>query len=114
MGRSGVICPVRQLAWNFSPSMLRSTLGCARIACNSIRLTERLGDAPCVVSRFKSWRTDQPFHILKCPVSTPEEFMAALLEAINVKRKMYFECENAPFYCLESEIATATARGGQT
>ena len=40
--------------------------------------------------------------------------MAALLEAINVKRKMYFEFENAPFYCLESEISTPTARGGQT
>jgi elongation factor P len=40
--------------------------------------------------------------------------MAALLEAINVTRKMYFEFENAPFYCLESEISTPTARGGQT
>jgi len=40
--------------------------------------------------------------------------MAALLEAINVKRKMYFEFENAPYYCLESEISTPTARGGQT
>jgi elongation factor P len=40
--------------------------------------------------------------------------MAALLEAINVKRKMYFEFESAPFYCLESEISTPTARGGQT
>jgi elongation factor P len=46
--------------------------------------------------------------------STLEEFMAALLEAINVKRKMYFEFENAPFYCLDSEISTPTARGGQT
>src|SRR5260370_9625110 len=40
--------------------------------------------------------------------------MAALIEAINVKRKMYFEFENAPFYCLDSEISTPTARGGQT
>jgi elongation factor P len=40
--------------------------------------------------------------------------MAALIDAINVKRKMYFEFENAPFYCLESEISTPTARGGQT
>jgi elongation factor P len=40
--------------------------------------------------------------------------MAALLEAINVKRKMYFEFENAPYYCLDSEISTPTARGGQT
>ena len=27
---------------------------------------------------------------------------------------MYFEFENAPFYCLDSEISTPTARGGQT
>ena len=40
--------------------------------------------------------------------------MAALIDAINVKRKMYFEFENTPFYCLESEISTPTARGGQT
>ena len=40
--------------------------------------------------------------------------MATLLEAINIKRKMYFEYENAPFLCLDSEISTPTARGGQT
>ena len=40
--------------------------------------------------------------------------MATLLEAINIKRKMYFEFENAPFLCLDSEISTPTARGGQT
>jgi elongation factor P len=40
--------------------------------------------------------------------------MAALLEAINVKRKMLFEHENAPYYCMESDVSTPTARGGQT
>jgi elongation factor P len=40
--------------------------------------------------------------------------MATLLEAINVKRKMYVELENAPFVCLDSDISTPTARGGQT
>jgi elongation factor P len=40
--------------------------------------------------------------------------MAALIDAINIKRKMYFEFENAPYYCLDSEISTPTARGGQT
>jgi elongation factor P len=40
--------------------------------------------------------------------------MAALIDAINVKRKMFFEFENTPFYCLEAEISTPTARGGQT
>jgi elongation factor P len=40
--------------------------------------------------------------------------MAALIEAITVKRKMYFEFENIPYYCLEAEVSTPTARGGQT
>ncbi len=40
--------------------------------------------------------------------------MAALVEAINVKRKMFVEMENAPFVCLDSDISTPTARGGQT
>jgi elongation factor P len=40
--------------------------------------------------------------------------MAALIDAIDVKRKMFVELENIPFYCLEVEISTPTARGGQT
>jgi elongation factor P len=40
--------------------------------------------------------------------------MAALVEAINIKRKMYFEMDDTPFHCLDSEISTPTARGGQT
>ena len=40
--------------------------------------------------------------------------MAALIDAINVKRKMFFEFENTPYHCLEAEISTPTARGGQT
>jgi elongation factor P len=40
--------------------------------------------------------------------------MAALIDAIDIKRKMYFEFESTPFYCLEAEISTPTARGGQT
>ena len=40
--------------------------------------------------------------------------MASLIEAIDVKRKMYFEHENAPFHCLEVEVSRPTARGGQT
>jgi elongation factor P len=43
-----------------------------------------------------------------------EESMAALIEAITVKRKMVFEFENTPYYCLEAEVSTPTARGGQT
>jgi elongation factor P len=40
--------------------------------------------------------------------------MAALIEAIEIKRKMFFEYENAPYHCLEVEISRPTARGGQT
>jgi elongation factor P len=40
--------------------------------------------------------------------------MAAVIEAINVKRKMYFELENTPYYCMDVEVSTPTARGGQT
>jgi len=40
--------------------------------------------------------------------------MAVLIDAINVKRKTLFEYENVPFYCLEAEVNTPTARGGQT
>src|ERR1035437_481727 len=42
------------------------------------------------------------------------ERMAALIEAITVKRKMVFELEGTPYYCLEAEISTPTARDGQT
>src|SRR3569833_754225 len=40
--------------------------------------------------------------------------MAALIDAIDVKRKMYFEFENTPYYCLDADVSTPTARGGQT
>ncbi len=40
--------------------------------------------------------------------------MAGLIEAIDVKRKMYFEFEGAPYHCLEVDVSKPTARGGQT
>jgi elongation factor P len=40
--------------------------------------------------------------------------MAVLIDAIHVKRRTVFEFENTPFYCLEAEVNTPTARGGQT
>ena len=40
--------------------------------------------------------------------------MAALIEAIEIKRKSYFEFENAPYHCPDVDISTPTARGGQT
>ena len=40
--------------------------------------------------------------------------MASLIEAIEIKRKMYFEFEDAPYHCLDVEVSKPTARGGQT
>lgn len=40
--------------------------------------------------------------------------MAALIDAINIKRRTVFELENTPFCCMDAEISTPTARGGQT
>jgi elongation factor P len=40
--------------------------------------------------------------------------MAVLIDAIDVKRRTLFEFDNTPFSCLEAEVNTPTARGGQT
>ena len=40
--------------------------------------------------------------------------MPALIEAIHIKRKALFELDNTPYICLDSDIRTPTARGGQT
>jgi elongation factor P len=40
--------------------------------------------------------------------------MASLTEAIDIKRKMYFEFEGAPYHCLDVDVSKPTARGGQT
>jgi len=40
--------------------------------------------------------------------------MPSQLEAIEIKRKMYFEHEGAPYHCLDVEVSKPTARGGQT
>ncbi|MGE3840150.1 MAG: elongation factor P [Vicinamibacterales bacterium] len=40
--------------------------------------------------------------------------MAALIEAIDVKRKMFLELDNVPYHCLDVEVSRPTARGGQT
>ncbi len=40
--------------------------------------------------------------------------MAALIEAISIKRKMFFEYDGAPYHCLDVEVSKPTARGGQT
>jgi len=40
--------------------------------------------------------------------------LAGLLEAIEIKRKTFFEYEGAPYHCLDVEVSKPTARGGQT
>ena len=37
-----------------------------------------------------------------------------MIEAIELKRKMFFEYENAPYHVLDVDVAKPTARGGQT
>ena len=39
--------------------------------------------------------------------------MAALIDAIDVKRKMFFEFEGAPYVCVDVDVSKPTARGGQ-
>ena len=40
--------------------------------------------------------------------------MAALIEAIDIKRKMFFEHDGVPYHCIDVEVSKPTARGGQT
>jgi len=40
--------------------------------------------------------------------------MAALIDAINVRKRTLFEVDNTPYSCLDVEVNTPTARGGQT
>ena len=40
--------------------------------------------------------------------------MAVLIDALMVRRKMLFELDSTPFCCLEADVSTPTARGGQT
>jgi elongation factor P len=40
--------------------------------------------------------------------------MAGLIEAMDIKRKTFFEFEDAPYLCLDAEVSKPTARGGQT
>jgi elongation factor P len=54
----------------------------------------------------------------QCPVERSEaqslSAMASLTEAIDIKRKSFFEYEGAPYHCIDVEISRPTARGGQT
>jgi len=40
--------------------------------------------------------------------------MPSLIEAIDIKRKTFFELDNAPYVCVDVEVSRPTARGGQT
>ncbi len=46
--------------------------------------------------------------------SVYDKRMPSLIEAIEIKRKSYFEYESAPYHCLDVEVSKPTARGGQT
>jgi elongation factor P len=40
--------------------------------------------------------------------------MASQIEAIEIKKRMYFEYEAAPYHCIGVDVSKPTARGGQT
>src|SRR5213075_3307296 len=40
--------------------------------------------------------------------------MASQIEAIDIKRKMFFEHKGAPYHCIDVDVSKPTARGGQT
>ena len=40
--------------------------------------------------------------------------MAVLIDAISVKKRTLFELDNVPYVCLDADVSTPTARGGQT
>ena len=40
--------------------------------------------------------------------------MAALIDAIDIKRKTFFELDGTPYLCLEADVSTPSARGAQT
>jgi elongation factor P len=40
--------------------------------------------------------------------------MASLIDALDVKKRTLFEHENVPYVCLDVEVSSPTARGGQT
>ena len=44
----------------------------------------------------------------------PKELMAALIDAIDIKRKTFFELDSTPYLCLEAAVSTPSARGAQT
>jgi elongation factor P len=48
------------------------------------------------------------------PPSSDEDLLASLIEAIEIKRKMFFEYEDAPYHCIDVDVSKPTARGGQT
>src|SRR5664279_6127558 len=55
-----------------------------------------------------------PSRVSRIELPAVEEFMAVLIDAIDVKKRTLFEIDNTPFSCLEAEVSTPTARGGQT
>src|SRR5712672_3809696 len=80
---------------------------------------------PSALQRSRSLRAHQSESIAiqasvqSCSLSSQQyriglRMMAGLIEAIDIKRKMFFEYENAPYHCLDVEISKPTARGGQT
>ena len=51
---------------------------------------------------------------VSAPATCQLRTVPVLIDAIDIKRRTRFEIENTPFSCLDVEVNTPTARGGQT
>jgi elongation factor P len=65
-------------------------------------------------SAITLYQAAEPLPLYLRETTAFKEIMAVLIDAINVKRRTLFELEDTPFCCLEAEVNTPTARGGQT
>src|ERR1039458_9779265 len=92
--------------------MRRSTNGCTPES--SSHTTWKWSPAPtwsawwwCGISMAAPWRrTTLPSRYHGGSPGAPEDFMAVLIDAIDVKRRTLFEFDNTPFSCLEAEVNT--------
>jgi elongation factor P len=87
----------------------------------SLRSCERAPSNPfrTISCRRYPMKLEKTFLLYSCEIrravpAVKMVFMPALLDAIDIKRKMYFEFEGAPYYCMDVDVSTPTARGGQT
>src|SRR5262245_3527678 len=88
-----------------------SSSGCASIA---IKRRWSATEDSFLYTRDSPWKRLVPSSCRHTLYLKGNESMAVLIDAINVKKRTLFELDNVPYSCLEAEVNTPTARGGQT